>query len=620
MMQLYATKLILTILGPFLTAATATESYGVDKSFHRNYKGELTIPASHVKGKLRMAFMELEPYFGENSGPDLVHWFGKPSEENQYTPELGMLRFSDLICESKPSHPPANPSTRTRVTINRESQTAAEHLLREVEDHFTSGSKTEFMGKISFFAESEAEARELVKVLAVGLRWLPNLGAEKGVGFGRLSTVSIAEPLPERRGAASAVDGGEGLHLRISPNEPILVGGIKKRRTNFVSSRRLLSGGLLKGALATALNESYGVRPPSNPIEAASAVDFEGYETLVKHFSKIRVTHAFPTYTGDPRPLRIPISTVEVGDELRDSALSDDVYPLSDSGDAPAYFIDWKKGRDFFGGASPQTSFVTRSAIEETSRRTLSGQLFTYAFLHPHDDQGRAIEWVCDVDFSAIEDSEARVKAREEFAKAMQLLHLRLGKLDRSAQVEVRNGFAQPLEPSLGLVKDGLAIITLQTDAIMLDPAAVSQLAPAGDLHDLYAAFWHVLSGAEVSGACFELIDFYAHQGFEGGYLYHRYLGSVERKTRPQNYRPYYVTRAGSVFKLKVVDEKAARKCLSSWLAHGIPLPSWADQVYNQYGTDLWQTCPFVPENGYGEITVNLAWHWNKQLASSHSE
>ena len=44
----------------------------------------------------------------------------------------------------------------------------------------------------------------------------------------------------------------------------------------------------------------------------------------------------------------------------------------------------------------------------------------------------------------------------------------------------------------------------------------------------------------------------------------------------------------------------------------GLPLPEQvaASLPENAY----WQGCPFVPENGYGEFTVNLKWFTEKQL------
>lgn len=83
MAQRYDLPLTLTILGPLLTAATGAGTYGYDKAFHRDYQGNLVIPASHLKGKLRMALKELAPFFGPATLLDLSDWFGVGSDEGQ---------------------------------------------------------------------------------------------------------------------------------------------------------------------------------------------------------------------------------------------------------------------------------------------------------------------------------------------------------------------------------------------------------------------------------------------------------------------------------------------------------------------------------------------------------
>ena len=60
MIATYSCRIRLTVLGPFLTAATGPDRYGVDKSFHRDHLGRLVIPRSHIKGRLRAALEELD--------------------------------------------------------------------------------------------------------------------------------------------------------------------------------------------------------------------------------------------------------------------------------------------------------------------------------------------------------------------------------------------------------------------------------------------------------------------------------------------------------------------------------------------------------------------------------
>lgn len=616
MIQRYTCRITLIVLGPFLTAATGPDRYGVDKSAHRDFNERLVIPASHLKGKVRSALEELDPFFEDADRPDLKALFGSPSAEGSYEPIPAALHFTDLVTTVT-----EHGNTRTRVTINRVSQTAGQNLLREVEVPFGSGSEIPFSGEVTFSAPDISAATRLENVLRLCLRWLATVGAEKGVGFGRIKSAQVGKPTPitvsvtAKSIGISATPGS--LHLRITAQEPLLAGGIKSRRSNYIVSRRELPGGLLKGALSRALNEAHDIRPVTRPLNESSMADFPAFKALVKHFSKIRVTHAWPALAEDPRPVRLPLSTVEHNGTLAgDLVLSDERAPLVDKQFSPAYFGDAKNLKLYEGFAEPVELFITRSEIDDVSQRTAKGQLFTYQLYAPYTlvetpegTQKCPIEWICNVDFAAITDLAEQGAARQQFAVAVkQHLH-QLGKLGRAVTVAVADGRAVPAATSHAYIQDGLALITLQSNAIMLDPETVRTLPLGHDLHEAYATFWH-----DISDGALTLEDFFAHQGFEGGYLYHRYLGGAERKSRPNRYRPYYLTLAGSVFKLQVTDEINATKILTRWLSVGLPLPKWAVNEYGQYSRPLWETCPFVPENGYGEISVNLDWHWDNRI------
>ncbi len=599
MTQRYVTEIELIVLGPFLTAATGAGTYGFDKVFHRDYGGNLVVPQTHLKGRLRMALEELNDYFDEGARPAIEDWFGASSDQEagNFQPYSGMLDFSDLRVEAT-----AEPAVRTRMTMNPQTLTAKDRLLRTTEDPFASGSTVKCTGTISFYADDEEEALAIARTLRTGLMWLPNLGAEKSVGFGRLQSVHVGKPRLRQVGPAPEIVGTlPALHLRIRPEEPILIGGVKSGRTNFVRSRREIPGSVVKGALAEALNRSRGIRPSYRPITAANAQEYGQFAELARYFHAICVTHAIPALIGDARPVRKPISTVQGPSGEGDVALrSNDPYLLI-QGQAPSYFVDWKSGGLYLGDAEPREVFVTRAEIDDATGRASDGQLFTYSFQCPVDEDDNPIEWVCNVDFSAIENAAVRTEVKRQFASAVHL-HLRnLGKLGRKV--------AYAAYASMQAVENGLAIVTLQSDAIMLEAEAVRGLRPGQDLAHLYAAYWE-----ELSGGSMVLEDFFAHQSFEGGYLYHRYLGAAERTAAPYRYRPYYLTQAGSTFKLKVLDEVSARLLLASWLGSGLPMPLWAREEYGQYDRELWQNCPFVPECGYGEIAVNLAWHWDKQI------
>lgn len=611
----YICEIKITVLGPLLTAAAGGGGYGLDKAFHRDAQGHLVIPASHIKGKVRMALEELEPHFpAGGSRPEIVRWFGVGSDggDFRYAPARGLLTFSDLSCETAGSE-----AKRTRVTIHPETRTALDKQLRELEEPYASGMRGVWKGTVTFYAEDAEKAQATANAIQVGLRWLTTLGGEKGVGYGRIVAASVSRPeleavahLPPLQLADS-----DSLHLRITPLTPVLVGEGKNRRTNYIESKHEFAGGVIKGALATCLNQAYGVEPVYRALDEATIVDYPklaALAALVKHFSVIRITHAFPVQRGRPRPVRKPISTVQQGETEWDTALTDDAIPLP-NGQAPSYFVDWKAGESYWGAAVPEMIYETRVEIEDDTQRALEGQLFTYAFCCPQDEEGNDLEWICNVSFAGV-DSEERAVVKRQFGMAVQQ-HLRhLGKLGRAIQVSIVDEAAPNAQRERPSGQDEIVLITLQSDALMLEAAQVGLLAPGEDLSELYRAFWAEIAREDGLPPCLELVDFYAHQGFRGGYLYHRYLGAGEQVTGSGRYRPYYLTRAGSVFKLRVRDQERAAQLLMRWRKRGLPWPAWAMQEFGQAGRRLWENCPFVPENGYGEIAVNLAWHWDGRI------
>ena len=618
-MERYSTTIQLTVLGPFLTAAASSETYGLDKAFHRGPNNHPVIPGSHIKGKLRMSLAELSASGITSSPFDLDSWFGRPSANNSYEPAHGMLSFSSFTCEEAGLE---GTRTRSRTTINPTTLTAQENQLRTMEDLFQSGSSIVWKGSITFFAENLAEASRIVEVLYLGFSWLPILGAEKGVGSGRVKQVHLSKPVlimpeksPQSTPEPDSATNSRSLHLRIRPEEYLMIGGVKHPRSNFVRSERIIPGSVVKGALATSLNRAHNIHPTHAPLTADTGKKMPGYELLAAHFADIRVTHAFPALRDLDRPVRIPLSTVTTDEKVYyDQALTNNPALLID-GRAPAYAVDWKKPREYFGEVQPKETFVTRTSIDETTRRSLEGQLFTYTFLCATDSKDQPIEWICNVNFDAITEDKLRQEVIRQFEKAVKAHLSHMGKLNHEVQVEIEHGSAQAAEKNLDLIKDNQVVITLQTDAIMLNPEEVRNLPPGEAITPLYTAFWQQICQDNGYEDCLEMVDCYAQQDFQGGYLYHRYLGAGERKTNPKRYYPYYLTSSGSVFVFRVKKSKEAQECLKRWLSGGLTLPKWAKDKYSQSGRQIWQNCPFVPRNGYGEIAVNLECHWKKSFS-----
>ncbi len=613
-MKRFTLDIKLTVLGPFLTAATSSEVYGLDKAFYRTAGGTVAVPGSHAKGKLRMALHELNALNVIQPPVQLDILFGQPSPEGSYDPARGLLQFTAFTCPGTQTE-----RMRVRTAINAATMTADENMLREFEDLFPSGSLTDWNGKVTYSAADAADALRIAKIIRLGFKWLTTMGAEKGIGSGRLrkAVVSQPEPCPSNPDLNLAdFERSDTLQLRIHPTDRLLIGGVKKPRANFVRSERIIPGGVIKGALAASLNLAHSIGA-NVPLSAETGKRMPGFELLVAHFDKIRVSHAFPILEGEKRPVKIPLSTVTIDDELYyDAALAQDATQLI-RGQAPVYSIDWKKPRQYFGIAYPKEVFVTRTAIDDTSRRSREGQLFTYTFLCNVDDKNRPVDWVCDADFNAIKEDDVRRQVKEQFAVAASQYLSNLGKLNQPVTVQLLPDAAPPVIQSFDMIHDNLAVVTLQTDALMLDPQVVARLPAGDDLFALYSDYWKVASSTNGQPPCLELVDYFASQNFQGGYLYHRYHGAGERTSKPGRYYPYYLTGAGSVFILRVIDPESARRYLDQWLKSGLNLPAWANELYKQDGRALWQNCPFVPENGYAEIAVNLKWHWEANIQES---
>jgi hypothetical protein len=96
------------------------------------------------------------------------------------------------------------------------------------------------------------------------------------------------------------------------------------------------------------------------------------------------------------------------------------------------------------------------------------------------------------------------------------------------------------------------------------------------------------------------------------------------QQSKNDNYRPWLLTETGSVFVLQgkegahpeeIEDNK---KLINRWLSQGLPITESVNKWYRlgDNPSRYWQHTPFVPENGYGEIAVNLQHETVVQLKS----
>jgi len=585
----------LKIQAPFLCSTTGPRSWGIDLSFNRNHEGELSIPKSHIKGKLKEAWRELQKT--EAFSIDINHWLGKSSGDDagNYTPHRGLMIFSDFICSDKQDF-----SQTHRICIEKTSGTAGEGALITVEPPHLSGKITKWSGEIAFPAVDQTEGERVKKHIITGLKWITALGAEKGVGYGRLMEVEC-ESFCHKESSAHVIIPADAIGLAITMLDPLMIGGVRIK-DNYLKSETILTGSVIKGTIAQSIRRRLNLKGNQEINESTPGATEAGISNLVRHFEQLRITHAFPSRQSMVRPVKPPLSLVKARG-LHDIALSEKPRLINDK--APTFAIDWKDSSDVdfaYGWALPKTLARTRTAIETVTRRAEEEKLYTFEYICPVDDQSKEITWLSNIYLPENLTKDERENLSDEICFVVHNWFDYIGKRDsRIKTARVSSGHWPSAVRRFEITRDETFVLTLQTDALILDPWEINGQ-DKDSLFEAYQKFW-----SDISDNAFDLKRFFAAQKLRGGYLGKRFR--INGK-----YYPFFLTSAGSVFVLKIKDQTKAEKLGKTWRHHGLPIPDWA---FERYGTSSsgkldWQKCPFTPENGFGEIIMNLPCHWEQ--------
>jgi hypothetical protein len=201
-------------------------------------------------------------------------------------------------------------------------------------------------------------------------------------------------------------------------------------------------------------------------------------------------------------------------------------------------------------------------------------------------------EWEGLVDLSRV-DASKREKVLSQLIDLLGYGMNAWGKTKTSAETWITGAARMDGAPSI----DGNHyVVTLQTPAILCDPDDLNEASGKQELSDSYEKVW-----AELSGGTVKLVRYFAQQTLAGGYYLH------ERFQSKKAYYPWLLTDAGSVFVLEAINGGAGQM-IDDWVKHGLKLPKWAVERYGSDSLpgDHWKCCPYIPENGYGEIAVNI--------------
>jgi len=251
--------------------------------------------------------------------------------------------------------------------------------------------------------------------------------------------------------------------------------------------------------------------------------------------------------------------------------------------------------------------------IERTTGVAMNTRLYAYELVRPDwapvNGERKEVTWQAAIDLP----NEDRSEIIQGFCALLNEAPLLLGKTDARCTLSLKahpNGADPELYPDDHITD--YWIVTLATDALLLD---IEQLAGAGQpkLEQAYRDAWEEIGKWALEAArrndpkpCaspFQLEHFFSKENMVGGdYLHHRFRGAVKP------YAPYLITGAGSVFVLSSKPErrKDVQDAFHMLLGSGLPLRDWIKKFARDGKSgDTWSNCPFIPQNGYGEIVVN---------------
>ena len=563
----------LTLEGPIMTQSSSAGAFGLDAVMAQS-NGTYYLAGSLIKGLLHEAWQELasiDPSF-------LIlrdKWLGKASPDaSDDAPNRGLLFFEDLQDQNTDLNA-AN--TLFRIKMDSERGSVERGAYQVIESPYKPGQPVSFTGTFRMIAQSDSEVAEVHKAVLAGLNWIQSAGAERTIGFGRTQSVVCGAPTLLHWQKKPAQPNQNRFRLTLEFDRPICMA---RRRIagNYFESEDTIAGAALKGTLAALIDQD----PHSFPL-------------LRQHLWEVAFSHAFPDKEGS-RPKRVRESKFrKVVKETFHDALRVSVAEIEALDETIEFSVDWKPDK-WKPEERPWTwptvkkELRVRTAIDSKLRRAADAELFAYEMLVT---KGR--KWIASATLPNV------LGLADEFQMALQHGLFGIGKTKACAKV-LLSPDARPVVAAL----NGEIAITLQTPALICDPSR--HLAPNKEngtsdqraMENEYRAAW-----AELSGGSLQLQTYFHRCSLAGS----EYIRRRFQLKFGHPYTPYLMTDPGSVFLLKVADATKAKAFLEKALQNGLPLTPSVKRFYHLDGvpdSDLWQHCPYLPENGFGEIDLEV--------------
>ena len=270
---------------------------------------------------------------------------------------------------------------------------------------------------------------------------------------------------------------------------------------------------------------------------------------------------------------------------------------FSNGSDVPVFEPDKKRT----WSAGPMAFDVrTRVEIDATSGAAAKSQLFTQRLVSPIDDQSQPHVWRGRLELPGFDPGGGDDALLD---LCLEALNAGLPSIGKTSAMTV----SPTIKPcaSRRVALGNPVRVCLVTPCLMLREYHLSE--PA-QYHDAIREYWR-----KASGGAAELAD---ETGLDGR-TYPAVFAQLEYRhsfaaTRYPMYgaasrEPFVLTKPGSVFVLDVTEPAAFELKLAGWLNSRLPAARWGDATNTSLAwlsSADWNECPYLPENGYGEIAL----------------
>ena len=561
----------ITVQGPLVSQSNDLPGFGIDAAMSCDVDGKPYLAGSHVWGKVREALTTFDAAYrecGAFSGFDLARWLGKTRNVESGVDEE---EFDDLdgratrrlihISDCKGSSDEA--AIRSRVAIDPATGAALDGALQTIETRWKPGKEVIFTGIVTVMLP-DPEADMALRAVSLALNWTIQMGAFGSIGFGQVLSAELLDNVRDKSTSQTSPLASS-LEVRLDfDGEPFLVSEGRVTPNSFASSE-IIPGAAFKGALINLINANVGAPPGT-----FSHTGREKFPLIAEHIDSIRVRHFFPTINTE-RPNRIPFDLRQTGRSMAHSVAWD-----SDGSEIISFLPDWKMQQkkdasNCVGWPEIKRELRIRTEIDPRFRAARAERLFGLEMCQTH-----GVLWHGKIDLFDVSENK-RPDLIKELSTVLQHGLPGFGRSKTFAHVELRDGDAEIQVNG----RKNQFILELQSNALIRCPNQTYQDAFSTLSDDaLICSEWFIRE--KLAGAAF----------------------LAERYFNRKRYRPYLLSEAGSVFVLEVRDgrENVAEKTVLSWLRKGLQI---SDSVQAFYDTDAtWKTCPYIPENGYGEVRL----------------